>query len=66
MKESLPRLCEALTVNTMKDDILENSNKFCIGGKPGHKPQEHLVSLKCMIGVFMSHGLGVILQTCGH
>ena len=62
MKEYLPRLCKALTVYIMKDDILENTNKFCIGGKPGHRPQEHLVSLKCMIGVFMSHGLGVILQ----
>ena len=46
----------------MKEDILENTNKFCIGGKPGHRPQEHLISLKSIIGVFMSRGLGVILQ----
>ena len=62
MKEYLPRLCEALTVNTMKEDILENTKKFFIGGKPGHRPQEHLISLKSIIGVFMSRGLGVILQ----
>ena len=62
MKQYLPRLCEALTVNAMKDEILENANKFCIGGKPGHRPQEHLISLKCIIGLFINRGLGVILQ----
>ena len=36
MKDWLPRLVEALTVNLMKEDIIESGNKFQIGGVPEH------------------------------
>jgi hypothetical protein len=62
MKDWLPRLCESLTVNEMKYDIIESGNKFCIGGIPGHRPQEHLVTLKSIIGRHIELGNGIIVQ----
>ena len=62
VKRWAPKLVEALTVKDMKDDIIENGNKFCIGGIPGHRPQEHLISIKCIIGFYIRIGLGIILQ----
>ena len=46
MKEWLPRLTEALTVNLMKEDILESGTKYQIGGVPGHRVEEHLLVIK--------------------
>ena len=62
MKRWAPRLVEAMTLKDMKDDIIKNGNKFCIGGILGHRPQEHLFSMKCIIGFYISIWLGIILQ----
>ena len=46
-KESfLPRTCEALATNKMKQRILEKSTKYQVGGQPGHSPEEHIYSIK--------------------
>jgi hypothetical protein len=50
LKDWAPRLCEALTVEGMKDAILANSTKFQIGGQPGMRTQFHLFVLKSIIG----------------
>ena len=42
MKQWMPRLCEALTVAKMKEDILNAGTKFQIGGCPGQRTQFHL------------------------
>ena len=62
MKEWLPRLVEALTVNIMKDDIIESGNKFQIGGVPGHRVEEHLIVVKSVIQLYISKKSGVIMQ----
>ena len=43
IKEWLPRLTEALTVNLMKEDFIKSGNKYQIGGIPGHRVGEHLI-----------------------
>ena len=62
MKEWLPRLTEALTVNIMKDDITKSGNKYQIGGVPGHRVEEHLIVAKSIIQLYLDRGSGVILQ----
>ena len=46
MKEWLPRLCEALVVDDMKENIIEAVTKFQIGGKPLMRTQFLLLLLK--------------------
>ena len=62
MKEWMPRLVEALTVNLMKEDIVERGNKFQIGGVPGQRVEEHLIVVKNIIQLYMSKKTGVIMQ----
>ena len=45
IKAWLPRICEALVVNKMKDTILEHSFKYHIGGQPGHSHREHVFAI---------------------
>ena len=45
-----------------KDDIVKNSTKFAIGGIPGHRAVEHLVSIKCIIDRQLRKGSGIIVQ----
>ena len=62
MKQWLPRLIEALTVNIMKEDIIESGSKFQIGGIPGHRVEEHLIVVKSIIQLYIARGSGVIIQ----
>ena len=62
LKEWLPRTCDALVVGGMKSKILESSTKFQIGGQPGHRSQEHLFSLKCIIALRELRGEGFLFQ----
>jgi hypothetical protein len=48
-KEWLPRTAEALTVGKMKEQIQEGTSCFQIGGKAGHRPQEHLFAVKSIM-----------------
>ena len=62
MKDWLPRLTEALTVNLMKEDILASGNKYQIGGIPGHRVEEHLIVVKSIIQRYIDLKSGVIIQ----
>ena len=62
LKNWLPRLAETLTGDMMKEDIFRGGTKYQIGGVPGHRMEEHLLSIKCIIGRYMSKGEGVIMQ----
>ena len=62
MKESfLPRTCEALVVNKMKNCILKSSSKFQIGGQRGHSPEEHIFTIKSVWYMLEEMGLGMII-----
>ena len=62
LKDWLPRLAETLTAEMMKEDIFRKCTKYQIGGVPGHRLEEHLVALKCIIGRYIEKGSGVIMQ----
>ena len=49
IKSWLPRTCEALIVDKMKETILENSSKYQIGGQPGHSHREHVFAIISII-----------------
>ena len=51
---------EALVVNKMKDDILEKSTKYQVGGQPGHSTDEHLFTIKSMIQLLEYKDQGMI------
>ena len=57
----LPRTVEALVVGKMKENILDNSTIYQIGGQPGHFIEEHLFSIKSLIGLLENRGQGMIL-----
>jgi hypothetical protein len=61
MKNYWPRLCEALVMGQMKEQILEKSSIFQVGGQPGHSPDEHLFTIKSLIGLKEYCGGGLIL-----
>ena len=62
MKEGfLPRACEALIVNKMKDSILSSSSKFQVGGQPGHAPEEHIFTMKSLWEMLEMKESGMIL-----
>ena len=44
-KEWLARtMVEAMAVKEMEPKIKDSTSRFQIGGKPGHRPQEHILS----------------------
>ena len=51
---------EILT-HEIKVKVSENVSKFQIGAIPGHRPQEHLFSIKSVISLYKSQGKGLIL-----
>lgn len=61
MKEWLPRLVEALTVEPMKEDIFAAGTKYQIGGCPGKRTAFHLFVVKSNIALKLYKGDGVIL-----
>ena len=62
LKHHLARLCESLVFSKSKDQIFEKSTKYQIGGQSGHSPEEHVYSLKSLIGLKEFEGEGVILN----
>ena len=67
MKEGfLPRTCEALVVEKMKEPILKSSSKYQIGGQPGHSPEEHIFTIKSVWAIvlfFNREDIGDVMQT---
>ena len=51
---------EALVVNKMKDDILDKSTKYQIGGQPGNSTYEHLFTIKSMMELLELKDQGMI------
>ena len=61
LKDWLPRLAETLIAEMMKEHIFKSGTKYQIGGVPGHRLEDHLVALKCIIGRYISTRSSVIL-----
>ena len=61
MKDFLPRTCEALVVNVMKEDIIENSSIYQVGGQPGHSIEEHLFTIKKFMLLLEQNKEGMVL-----
>ena len=51
-KEWLPRTVESIVVADMEQSIKQATSMFQIGGVAGHRPQEHLFSVKSIIGKY--------------
>ena len=62
MKHYLARTCEALTFNSSKNQIFQKSTVYQIGGQSGHSPEEHVFTLKSVIGLMKNRGEGLILN----
>ena len=60
-KEWLARTVEAMVVKEMEPEIQMATSRFQIGGVPGHRPQEHLFSVKSMISKYMVEREMIIL-----
>ena len=48
-----PQAAEAMVVKQMEPRIMEATSKFQIGGKPGHRPQEHVFCVKSVISKYL-------------
>ena len=62
MKHHLARTCEALAFESSKSKIFEKSTVYQIGGQSGHSPEEHVFTLKSVIGLMEDIGEGLILN----
>ena len=58
----LPRVCEAMIVNNIKGDIVSHVSKYQIGGMPGHRPAEHLFTVKSVVALYNMVGVAVLIQ----
>ena len=61
MKQHLVRTCEGLVVSKMKKPIFEKSSIYQIGGQARHSTDEHLFTLKSIMGLMEYLGEGFIL-----
>ena len=60
-KEWLPRTVEAMVVKEMESVIKKATSRFQIGGVAGHRPQEHIFSVKSVIGKYIYEKKMIIL-----
>jgi hypothetical protein len=61
MKEHyLPRTVESIVVNVMKDDILDKSTMYQVGGQPGHSTDEHLFAIRSLMELLEARGQGMV------
>ena len=49
-------------VSKMKPSILEGGTKYQIGGKPYHRVEEHLITVKALISRSVASGEGCMVQ----
>ena len=61
-KEWMPKLFEYITVSKMKPQILSKISKYQIGGKPRHRPQEHLFAIKSIISLYTMWCIPIFLS----
>ena len=62
MKSFLPRACEAVIVNKMKDKILQSSSIYQVGGQPGHSTDECIFTVKSIIAMTEASGKSFIFS----
>ena len=60
LKDWLPRVCESLVVNKMKEDIIEATTKYQCGGVPRMRPQFHLFVIKSAMALALENKEGRI------
>ena len=60
LKNVLPRIVEAITVNKMKDKIINEASMYQIGGVPGHEIEEHVFTIKSIMAMREEMGTGII------
>ena len=61
-KQWLPRMAEAMVVDKFKEKLIDSMTKYQIGGKPGHRPSEHLFVVKSVIAHFKMMDRPLLLQ----
>jgi hypothetical protein len=62
LKDWMPKLCEAIAVDQMKEEIISGGTMYQIGGIPGHRREEHLVVVKSLIQRNLTSKTGCIGQ----
>ena len=60
-KDWLPRTVEAMVVKEMESEIKAATSRFQIGGVAGHRPQEHIFSVKSLIGKYIEEKRLIII-----
>ena len=63
LKDILPHTVEVMTVNKMKDTIINDATMYQVGGLPGHSVDEHLFTLKSVIVMREAMDEGIILPS---
>ena len=53
MKDYMARVCEAMVVGMFKEEIFDSASIYQIGGQAGHCIEEHLFSIKSLVGLMM-------------
>ena len=62
IKLEIPELFGHIDMSQVKPILLNNMSKFQIGTKTGHRPQEHLFTLKSVIALHSFMGSAIIVQ----
>ena len=63
MKSDFSKFFGHLVMNRAKGELIANMSKFQIGTKPGHRAQEHIFTLKCVISFYFRCDQPLILST---
>ena len=61
-KDPEPKFFEGIVVDKSKPMMTKHCSKFQIGGVPGHRPQEHLFSIKSVISLYKYLSIPLFLQ----
>ena len=56
------KLFGEIITNELKEIVTEKVSKFQIGAIAGHRPQEHIFTLKSVIALYNKRGKGLILS----
>ena len=61
-KDQFSKGFDQIVVNKSKPRMIEKCSKFQIGAIQGHRPQEHIFTLKSMMAYYAMLGLALIIQ----
>ena len=62
MKQVLARTVDAIVVNQMKQPLISKLSMYQVGGLPGHSINEHLLTIKTVLGKLEETGQGLIFM----